>query len=170
MSSVPRFQTVLAANTAAMAALRLPSSTEVVRVSSIDGVGKDGQFRLTARTVVFNPLKNVNQEKSLEIIVPPQWLNGRKIQMELAKLLKVGAVVFFNQKEGNIVQKRRDITSQDGLKNYNDLTVVLSAEKEAELFAAGNLKETSLSAAPAPAAAPVSAPAPSSGASWEDDC
>jgi hypothetical protein len=118
---------------------------EVLRLVSVDGAGKDGQFHLTATRAIFSAGRNVYTPSSVDVIVPPSALDkkGKKITKEgLAALLKSGAVLQVSQRDGNIVQKSRDLTVKDSVKMYFDLTAVLTAEQEAEWFAANLLKDS----------------------------
>jgi hypothetical protein len=147
-SVIPRFKTVLDANVAALPQSP-PSLDEVLRVVSVDGVGKDGLFRMTARIVAWNSSKESFEYRPYEFVVPPQWLDksGRKIQSELSKTLKIGACVYTTRYAGSggITNKSNDRRCKDTVKNYLYLVVVLPPAMEAEWFTSGFLKETMIS-------------------------
>lgn len=118
---------------------------EVLRLVSVDGAGKDGQFHLTATRAIFSAAKNIYQASSVDVIVPSSALDkkGKKITKEgLQALLKSGAVLQVIQRDGNLVQKSRDTSVKDSVKMYFDLTAIVPAELEAEWLAAGLLKDS----------------------------
>jgi hypothetical protein len=157
---------------------------EVSRIVSIDGVGKDGLFRVMRRHVSWHTDGTPRWAYTTphELVIPPAWLDksGKRIGAHFTELLKPGAVVFGHRVEGagQIMTKSRDRSVKDSVTTYTYLSAVLPAADELEWFAAGILIETPLGAPPPAshveeqrrkAVMLASAATAAGGASWETD-
>jgi hypothetical protein len=111
------------------------------RITAIDGMDKDGQFYVTASISITGAGGGASAPITRRMVVPPPFLKNpgeKKAKINCPDLIKVGAVIFYHHRAGDLIACRKEI--QVGRWHgeevhhhiYNEIAAVLSEEQEKE--------------------------------------